>query len=55
MNVEIRHLHLFCGLGGGARGFNRGQARAGESFVLSATPLWLRQLAVALTVEGGRA
>jgi len=27
--VEIRHAHLFCGLGGGARGFNRGQARVG--------------------------
>lgn len=28
--VEIRHFHLFCGLGGGARGFNRGHARAGS-------------------------
>lgn len=28
--VEIRHFHLFCGLGGGARGFNRGQARVGS-------------------------
>jgi site-specific DNA-cytosine methylase len=27
---EIRHGHLFCGLGGGAKGFNRGQARAGN-------------------------
>lgn len=27
--LEIRHFHLFCGLGGGARGFNRGQARVG--------------------------
>jgi len=26
---EIRHFHLFCGLGGGAAGFNRGQARLG--------------------------
>ena len=26
---EIRHFHLFCGLGGGAAGFNRGQARVG--------------------------
>ena len=24
---EIRHFHLCCGLGGGASGFNRGQAR----------------------------
>ncbi|MCE5182332.1 MAG: DNA cytosine methyltransferase, partial [Betaproteobacteria bacterium] len=30
-NVEIRHLHLFCGLGGGAAGFNRGEARVGNS------------------------
>lgn len=27
--VEIKHFHLFCGLGGGARGFNRGHARVG--------------------------
>lgn len=27
---EITHFHLFCGLGGGARGFNRGQARVGN-------------------------
>lgn len=25
-DVEIRHFHLFCGLGGGALGFNRGRA-----------------------------
>jgi site-specific DNA-cytosine methylase len=24
---EIRHFHLFCGLGGGAKGFNRGRAQ----------------------------
>ena len=29
MIKEIRHFHLFCGLGGGAAGFNRGQARVG--------------------------
>jgi site-specific DNA-cytosine methylase len=28
--IEIRHFHLFCGLGGGARGFNRGEARVGS-------------------------
>jgi site-specific DNA-cytosine methylase len=28
--VEIRHFHLFCGLGGGAKGFNRGRARVGH-------------------------
>lgn len=28
--VEIRHFHLFCGLGGGARGFNLGEARVGN-------------------------
>ncbi len=27
---EIRHFHLFCGLGGGAIGFNRGAARVGN-------------------------
>ncbi len=27
---EIRHFHLFCGLGGGARGFNGGHARVGN-------------------------
>lgn len=28
---EIRHFHLFCGLGGGAKGFNRGHARVGKT------------------------
>lgn len=28
--VEIRHFHLFCGLGGGARGFNHGRAQVGS-------------------------
>lgn len=27
---EIRHFHLFCGLGGGAKGFNAANPRAGE-------------------------
>ena len=27
---EIRHFHVFCGLGGAAKGFNRGSARAGS-------------------------
>lgn len=27
---EIRHAHFFCGLGGGAKGFNRGTARVGN-------------------------
>ncbi len=31
MNItEIRHFHLFCGLGGGARGFNRAHPRVGN-------------------------
>ncbi len=30
VDVDIKHFHLFCGLGGGARGFNRGQARVGN-------------------------
>lgn len=29
-SLEIRHFHLFAGLGGGARGFNRGAARVGR-------------------------
>ncbi len=29
-DVEIRHFHLFSGLGGGAAGFNRGKARVGS-------------------------
>jgi len=28
--AEVRHFHLFCGLGGGAAGFNQGQARVGS-------------------------
>lgn len=27
--IEIRHAHMFCGLGGGKKGFNRGKARVG--------------------------
>jgi site-specific DNA-cytosine methylase len=27
--VEIRHMHFFAGLGGGAKGFNKGHARVG--------------------------
>ncbi len=30
MIQEIRHFHLFCGLGGGAKGFNQGEARVGN-------------------------
>lgn len=29
-SVEIRHFHLFCGLGAGARGFNQGESRVGN-------------------------
>lgn len=28
--VEVKHFHLFCGLGGGAKGFNQGHARVGN-------------------------
>jgi site-specific DNA-cytosine methylase len=28
-DFEIRHFHFFCGLGGGARGFNRGRVQIG--------------------------
>lgn len=27
---EVKHFHLFCGLGGGAKGFNEGEARVGN-------------------------
>lgn len=30
-DVEILHGHLYCGLGGGARGFNRGRAEVGNT------------------------
>lgn len=30
-HITIRHAHLFCGLGGGARGFNQGRARVGNA------------------------
>ena len=29
IDVEIRHFHLYCGLGGGKKGFNKGVARVG--------------------------
>lgn len=29
IDAEIRHAHMFCGLGGGAKGFNKGKARVG--------------------------
>lgn len=32
MSIQtINHFHLFCGLGGGAKGFNRGTARVGQA------------------------
>ncbi len=30
LTLEIRHFHLFAGLGGGAKGFNRAQPRVGN-------------------------
>jgi len=30
IDVEFTHFHLFCGLGGGAKGFNKGSARVGS-------------------------
>lgn len=29
-SIEIRHFHLFCGLGGGAKGFNSAHAEVGK-------------------------
>lgn len=31
IQTEVRHAHLFCGIGGGAVGFNRGSARVGNT------------------------
>ncbi|MBN8901431.1 MAG: DNA cytosine methyltransferase [Rhodospirillales bacterium] len=28
--IDVKHFHLFCGLGGGAKGFNNGHARVGS-------------------------
>lgn len=28
--IDIRHFHLFCGIGAGAKGFNRGESRVGS-------------------------
>lgn len=33
MKTEIRYFHLFCGLGGGAKGFNTGEAWVGAMAV----------------------
>lgn len=30
VTTTINHAHLYCGLGGGARGFNKGQAKVGN-------------------------
>lgn len=38
---EIRHANLFCGL----------RARAGKTFQLSAKPIWVRPLAIAIRVR----
>lgn len=34
-SIKIRHFHGFCGSGGGAKGFNRGQARVGSMQAVS--------------------
>ena len=59
---EIRHFHLFGGLGGGARGFNRGAAIAGEmgrtmllawsgqTAQMSLAPVWVRPTLAGLMV-----
>ncbi|WP_225030414.1 hypothetical protein [Pseudomonas aeruginosa] len=40
----LYHFHFCCGLGGGAAGFNRARP------LLSNTPIWVRPVAVALSV-----
>ncbi|EMP3662907.1 hypothetical protein ACM75Y_23220 [Pseudomonas aeruginosa] len=72
----LYHFHFCCGLGGGAKGFNRSRPRIGnavpphaaeaiadvmgttlllaeqgETFRLSNTPIWVRNVAVALSVS----
>lgn len=39
MTDRITYFHLFCGLG------------AGKTFMLSATPVWVRPVAVAISVR----
>lgn len=29
--LDVNHAHVFCGIGGGAKGFNAGQARVGQT------------------------
>lgn len=51
-DVEIRHWHAFCGVGGGALGFNRGHARIGTaSATMRCIGVWVMPLSVALSVE----
>ncbi len=59
----IKHAHLFCGLGGGARGFNQATARVGtleadfrclggiDVDPQANLPIWVEPMAVALSVR----
>lgn len=56
----FKHFHFCCGLGGGAKGFNKAKpvmgttlllAEAGETFMLSSMPIWVQPVAVALSVS----
>lgn len=49
----LYHFHFCCGLGGGAAGVMGTTlllAEQGETFMLSNTPIWVRPVAVALSV-----
>ena len=57
-HLEIRHFHLFCGLGGGAAAAIASVmsqtlllAWSGETFALSAAPIWVRPLALAVATD----
>lgn len=63
-DVEIRHFHLFCGLGGGnavppqaaqaiadLMGDTLLRSMAGETFKLSELPVWVQPVAIALSVK----
>ncbi|QAZ45936.1 DNA cytosine methyltransferase [Mesorhizobium sp. Pch-S] len=59
IDIEFRHFHLFCGLGGGAKGFNKGTARVGSLKArfrciggIDVDPASIRDFSRAAKVEG---
>lgn len=51
MIQEIRHFHLFCGLGGGAKGFNQGEARVGNMVAIDVDAAAIRDFGKLAGVE----